>query len=67
MGDPVQGLDLLSVFIGWVLGTISGIIGAVAESYSGYLLENKREGRRERKELIDLALNWGSRGRLEAM
>jgi uncharacterized protein YhdP len=44
-------------------GIIGGIIGALMQTVSAFLLESLRTRRRERKELIDLARNWEKEGK----
>ena len=61
MSEPTQVWSFWSIAIGGCI--VGGIIGALAESYSAYLLENLRERRRVRKELVDLARNWEKEGR----
>jgi uncharacterized protein YjbI with pentapeptide repeats len=46
-----------------ISGLAGGITGAVLQSCFAYLLSSLRERRRERRDLIDLALNWDRVGR----
>ena len=50
MSTPGGDWSFWSIAIGG--GVVGGIIGALAESFSAYLLDSRREQRRERKELI---------------